>query len=66
MLATTISLGTWYSVRLGVDANGLLSATVNGVALPTLMPTTALASGFIAVATQNAEASFDEIVVSQP
>ncbi len=62
----TIAVGTTYTVTLSASATGALSATLNGTALGSYTPTTALASGFIALATQSAEAVFDNIVVTQP
>jgi hypothetical protein len=44
----------------------MLSASLNGTALGTLMPGNAIASGFVGVATQSAEATFDNVVVTQP
>ena len=66
LFPSTIVVGTWYSVRLSVDGAGVVSASLDGTALGTFTPGTALASGTIAVATQGALASFDDIVVSQP
>jgi hypothetical protein len=64
-LAATVALGTWYDVQLSVDATGALSASVDGAALGGLAAGV-LASGFVAVATQSAEAAFDDVVVTQP
>jgi len=64
--ATQLAVGGSYRARLSIDAAGTLSASVDGVAVGTLTPGTTVASGFVAVATQSAEASFDNIVVSQP
>jgi len=47
-------------------ATGALSATVGGTLLGTYTPATAVASGYVAVATQSAEAAFDNLVVTQP
>ena len=66
LFPSTIAVGTSYSVRLSVDGAGLVSASLDGTPLGTFTPGTALASGTIAVATQAALASFDDIVVSQP
>jgi hypothetical protein len=64
--ATTIAVGTYYTVTLSVTAAGALSATLGGTALGTYTPTTAVASGYVAIATQSAEAAFDNLVVTQP
>jgi hypothetical protein len=64
--ATTIAVGGSYNARIGVDAAGTLHASVDGVSVGPFIPGTAIASGYVAVATQAAEASFDNVVVSQP
>jgi hypothetical protein len=64
--ATTIAIGTYYTVKLSVSAAGALSATVGGTLLGTYTPPTAVTSGYAAVATQSAEAAFDNLVVTQP
>ena len=61
-----LALGTWYTVVLSASASGVLSASLNGAALGSYTPTTAVPSGYVAVATQSAEAAFDNIVVTQP
>ena len=62
----TLAVGTWYTTVLSVNAAGVLSAKVNGTTLGTYTPPTAVASGYVAVATESAEAAFDNIVVTQP
>ncbi|HEY4393791.1 MAG TPA: hypothetical protein VGP64_06995 [Polyangia bacterium] len=62
----TLALGTWYAVVLSANAAGVLSASLNGAALGTFTPTTAVPSGYVALATQSAEAAFDNVVVTQP
>jgi hypothetical protein len=64
--ATTIAVGGSYLARLSIDGAGTLSGSVDGVSIGTLASGTAITSGYVAVATQSAEASFDNIVVSQP
>jgi hypothetical protein len=64
--ATTVAVGTYYTVKLGLSAAGALSASVGGTLLGTYTPATAVASGYVAVATQSAEAAFDNLVVTQP
>jgi hypothetical protein len=62
----TLAIATWYTVVLSANAAGVLSASINGTALGTYTPTTALTNGYIAGATQSAEAAFDNLVVTQP
>ena len=66
LFPVTIAVGTQYNVRLSVDAAGALSASLDGMILGPFTPTSAVASGFVAVATQSAEATFDNVVVTQP
>ena len=61
-----VAVGTWYTTVLSASASGVLSASLNGTSLGTFTPTTAVASGFVALATQSAEAAFDNLVVTQP
>lgn len=61
-----LAVGTWYTIVLSANAAGVLSAKVNGTVLGTYTPPTAVASGYAAVATESAEAAFDNIVVTQP
>jgi hypothetical protein len=62
----TFAIGTYYTVTLAASAAGVLTATANGTALGTFTPATAVASGYAAVATQSAEAAFDNVLVTQP
>jgi hypothetical protein len=66
LFPVTITVGTQYNVQISVDGSGLLSASLDGTVLGTLMPGNAIASGFVGVATQSAEATFDNVVVTQP
>jgi hypothetical protein len=66
LFPVTVTIGTQYDVRISVDGNNLLSASLDGMLLGTLMPGTAIASGFVGIATQSAEATFDNVVVTQP
>jgi hypothetical protein len=66
MWPTTVALGTWYDVKLTVDASGALTAYVDSVMLGVFMPSTSIASGVVAIATQSSEAEFDDVVVSEP
>ena len=61
-----IAVGTWYDVKISVDASGALSAYLGGSLLGSYMPPSALAGGYVAVATQSSQAAFDTIVVTQP
>jgi hypothetical protein len=61
-----IAIGTWYQLRLGVDASGLLSAYLDGNLMGTFRPATSIGSGDVAVSTQSAEAAFDDVVLTSP
>ncbi len=65
VFAATVATGTWYSLKLSVDASGVLSATLGTTVVGTYTPT-ALASGNAAVATASMTASFDSVVYAQP
>jgi hypothetical protein len=64
--ATGISINLWYTLALSLDATGLLTASLDGNILGTFRPTTPIDSGSVAVATESAEAAFDDIVVTKP
>ena len=66
LFPVTVTVGTQYNAQISVDGAGLLSASLDGTALGTLTAGTAVASGFVGVATQSAEATFDNVVVTQP
>jgi len=66
LFTVPISSAIWYRARLSIDAAGGLTASLDGVLLGTYTPRTRLSSGYAAVATQSAEAAFDDIVVSLP
>ncbi len=61
-----IAVGTQYNVQISVDPAGVLSGSVNGLVVGPFTPGTAIASGFVGVATQMATATFDNVVVTQP
>jgi hypothetical protein len=63
---TTVSLGTWYDTKLTIDGSGALTAYLDGTMLGVFTPTTPIASGAIALATQSSEAEFDDVVLSSP
>jgi hypothetical protein len=61
-----VAVGTAsYTVKISVDAAGLLSAFLGGTLMGTYTPS-ALANGFAAVGTTSVQASFDDVVVTQP
>jgi hypothetical protein len=62
----TVALGTWYSVKLAIDASGTLTAYLDGTLLGTFTPSPVIASGSVAVVTQSAEAEFDDVVLTTP
>ncbi|HXT97489.1 MAG TPA: hypothetical protein VN853_14400 [Polyangia bacterium] len=62
----TLAVGTYYTVVLSASAAGVLSASLNGTSLGAFTPATAVPSGYVALATQSAEAAFDNVVVTQP
>ncbi len=64
--STTVSLGTWYDAKLEVDAAGALTGYLDGVLLGTFTPASSIASGSVAIATQSAEAEFDNVVLTTP
>jgi hypothetical protein len=62
----TIGTAAWYTVKLSAAASGALTASLGGKTLGTYTPPAPVASGYVAVATQSAEAEFDNLVVTQP
>jgi hypothetical protein len=62
----SIAVGTWYDVKIAVDAAGAITASLAGVVLGSYMPPSAIAGGYVAVATQSAQAAFDVVMVTQP
>lgn len=63
---TSIAVGAWYDVKIVVDASGALSAYLGGALLGSYMPPSAVTRGYVAVATQSAQAAFDVVTVTQP
>jgi hypothetical protein len=61
-----IAVGDWYDMKLSADAAGALSAYLNGTLLGSHVLPSALGAGYVAVATQSAQAAFDTVVVTQP
>jgi hypothetical protein len=66
LFPATITTGTWYTASLAIDGTGTLTASLGGITLGSFDDSDPLASGYVAVATQNAVAAFDDIVVTQP
>jgi hypothetical protein len=64
--AATIAAGAVHTVKLSISAAGVLTGFLDGTTLGTFTPSGTIASGFVAVTTQSAEASFDDVVVTQP
>ena len=61
-----IAVGSWYDVKITLDATGGVSAYWNGTLLGSYMPPSAIAGGYVAIATQSAQAAFDTVMVTQP
>jgi hypothetical protein len=61
-----IAVGTWYDVKISIDASGAISASLGGAQLGSYMPPSAVTAGYVAVATQSAQAAFDVVTVTQP
>jgi len=61
-----IAAGSWDDLKLSIDASGTLSAYLNGMLLGSYMPAGTIAAGYVAVATQSAQAEFDNVAVTQP
>ncbi|HVY37561.1 MAG TPA: hypothetical protein VHM31_06485 [Polyangia bacterium] len=64
--AATVGTGAWYAVKLSAAASGALTASAGGKTLGTYTPAALVTSGYVAVATQSAEAAFDNLIVTQP
>jgi hypothetical protein len=62
----TVVAGTWYDVKLSVDASGALTAYLDGALLGAFTPSPVIAGGSVAIATQSAEAEFDNVVLTTP
>ena len=60
-----MSIGTSYTVKISVDAGGVLGVSLDGTPMGTYTPA-ALPNGFAAVGTASMQASFDDVVVTQP
>jgi pectate lyase len=60
-----VTAGTFYDLRLSVDASNLLTVTLGGTMRGTYMPT-AMTNGTVAVGTTSMLAAFDNISVTRP
>jgi hypothetical protein len=65
VFTSTVAIGTWYDLKVSVDAAGLVSASLGGAVVGSYTPA-ALASGFAAVGTASMRAAFDNVVVTRP
>jgi hypothetical protein len=63
---STVATGTWYDVKVGVDASGVVSASLGGTVVGTYTPASAPASGYAALGTSSTKAAFDDVVVTRP
>jgi len=62
---SNVAIGTWYDLKVSVDAAGMLTAYLGSTMMGTYDPGN-IASGFGAVGTISMEASFDNFVVTRP
>jgi len=62
---SNVAIGTFYDVKVSVDAAGLLTAYLGGSMMGTYDPGN-ITSGFGAVGTISMEATFDNFVVTRP
>ena len=62
---SNVAIGTWYDLKVSVDAAGLLTAYLGGTMMGTYDPGN-VASGFGAIGTISMEAAFDNFVVTRP
>ena len=65
VFTSNVAIGTWYDIKLSVDAAGLLTAYLGSSMMGTYDPGN-IASGFGAIGTISMEASFDNFVVTRP
>jgi hypothetical protein len=66
VFSASVTTGTFYDLRLSVDASNQLTVYLGGTMRGTYMPSSAMASGTVAVGTASAEAAFDNISVTRP
>jgi len=65
VFTATVTTGTFYDLRISVDASNLLTVYLGGTMRGTYMPG-AMTNGTIAIATTSMEAAFDNISVTRP
>ncbi len=65
VFTSNVAIGTWYDVKISVDAAGLLTAYLGNTMMGTFDPGN-VASGFGAVGTISMRAAFDNFVVTRP
>jgi hypothetical protein len=65
VFAATVTTGTFYDLRISVDASNLLTVYLGGAQRGTYMPG-AMTNGTVAIGTASATAAFDSISVTRP
>jgi hypothetical protein len=65
VFGATVTAGTFYDVRLSVDASNLLTVFLGGAQKGTYVAA-AMTNGTIAIGTTSMEAAFDSISVTRP
>jgi hypothetical protein len=65
VFTATVTTGTFYDLRIGVDASNLLTVYLGGTQRGTYMPG-AMTNGTVAIGTTSMEAAFDNISVTRP
>jgi hypothetical protein len=65
VFSATVTTGTFYDLRISVDASNALTVYLGGTQRGTYTPA-AMTNGTVAVGTQSIEASFDNISVTRP
>ena len=65
VFTSTVTTGTFYDLRISVDASNVLTVYLGGTLRGTYTPT-AFSSGYVAVGTTSMTAAFDNISVTRP
>ena len=65
VFTAAVTTGTFYDLRISVDASNLLTVFLGGTSRGTFMPG-AMANGTVAIGTASMEAAFDNISVTRP
>jgi collagen type VII alpha len=65
VFTATVTTGTFYDLRLSVDASNVLTVSLGGTQRGTYMPG-AMTNGTVAIGTTSMEAAFDSIAVTRP